>query len=434
MIITGYAMEQGDKDFRLLHLHRGIEKIRAYPTLHSILGEFSDFDIQNYDHNPFLNLASKAMYDFWKDGPNELAKSQLDKLEELMSGLFERHPDSDDRGKLTSDMESFDMGQSQRKFTELKVLLELKVNESIDDILYEVIPDSSHDFRITSGDIEFNIELSSLGETESNRLIRESFNEVSMELLPMLANNKILNIQIAVDKIRMDNGAIDKNYIKTLLLEKIRRVFPIVISDESTWNIEPSIIQCEGNLLENIHIVGCYGRWGDRLQRLMSDDDGHEILRNINTNEFRDFPLTYFIYGSGRFKLIEIQTQSFYPSDAAVTRIDEVLSQLIRRITRKLKRRQLRGQTNPILAIQFSDTYFEGYGDEVQTVPTPGSFDNQKDVITTSFNTVNWTNVLGVILFENDIQHSRFLANPNQEIGQQVLNKINDILPNSIRE
>ena len=81
-------MEKDGQDFRLKYLQNGIEQINKYPILASILDNFKDFNLQYYDENPFLNLASKARYDFIQRRSNNEALSTLQNIEQMMNANF----------------------------------------------------------------------------------------------------------------------------------------------------------------------------------------------------------------------------------------------------------------------------------------------------------------------------------------------------------
>jgi hypothetical protein len=63
MIIRGYAVEEKKGNHRADFLSNGREIIKKFPTLFQILGDFPDYDEENYDSNIFLILASTSKYD-----------------------------------------------------------------------------------------------------------------------------------------------------------------------------------------------------------------------------------------------------------------------------------------------------------------------------------------------------------------------------------
>jgi len=434
MIISGYAMEQQGTDFRFEYLQNGIDILRRFPTLSSILGTFPNFTLQNYTENPFLNIASKAKYEYFSGRADEEALSIIQNLEQVLETLFLRHVDPEERGRISSDMDSFEVGQSQRKFSEFKVLMELMSNNNIDNVLYEIIPGSSHDYRLWIDGTELNIEFTVLGESGPNRAIREAFTRVAADLLPHLGEDKKLQFQIMVDRIRDERGRLDTTYIHTTIYESVMRFLPIILIEEGVWVIESSMSQVEGNLLDTIEIIRDYGIWGNRLEKLLESTEGRRILHELRAEEFHQYPVTYFNYRSGNFKLVSIQSKSSYPSDAAFTREREILMQLERRIKHKLRQRQLRGQSNPLLAIQFRDTLYEGYSSQDELFPSPGSFSTLKDVVRRAFTEYDWTNVIGVILFENEFSRSRFIQNPYFSIEDNIREKINVLISANNRE
>lgn len=86
MIFTGRASE-GDRYFNL-KIKNAREKIKEFPFLSKILGNFEFATKHNYHRNIFMNLASSAFSDpCLSDKPNKNSEDKLKELENTLSDL-----------------------------------------------------------------------------------------------------------------------------------------------------------------------------------------------------------------------------------------------------------------------------------------------------------------------------------------------------------
>ena len=125
-----------------------------------------------------------------------------------------------------------------------------------------------------------------------------------------------------------------------------------------------------------------------------------------------------------KFGSVGINSQSIWPSTAESLRKDSLIRQLKTRIKEKINSRQLEGKTNPIIAVRFEDFIFMHYSSE-NDIWWEENFNELKSIVESVFREANNSEILGVLLYENTIKKSRFVKNPNIEVEEGILNKIN---------
>lgn len=426
MIITGYAFEDKNNNYIETFLSNGRKAIKQFPYLFNILSDFPEFSKKDYDSNFFLVCASTSIYDPFKSGPNKESFERLQRYEKLLVDIkietFKKGAKSD----VIKKMNSFDKQQNKSIILEFEVLIKLKNNAHIRKIDYNNFSDSNHDYRVYFDKIQLNLELTSLGESKPNRIIRNSFNKVAHELLDYIPDKKRLILYFKSDMLLDANSEMNEKHIFELCFQSIKSIFPIIfIKDNSYCSIYLNFNGKNGTLLDIRDTYSFYNDLGERLFLLSQDkQNGEAYLKKTSLATFTDLPISKFGFFDSKDKLVEIQTESVFPSKAESLREKAILNQLGKSVSSKLRKNQLANQKNSILVIQFSDLLFRGYssGSEI-------FLNNGIEKIKSKINDVfcqepNSDSILGVILTEDSLSSSIFIRSPYAVIKPDVLSKI----------
>ena len=235
MIITGYAIEEKEGNYRADFLSNGKEAIKEFPTLFSILGDFPDFEEEKYDSNLFLVLASTSKYDIFRKGPNEESYERMQQYESLLRKIKLEDFKKEKRNDIIKKMNSFDNQQNRSVMLELEFLRQLKEHEKIKSVIYNDFPNSNHDYRISLDGIDFNLELTGLGESKPNEILRNSFFNIAKELLKFIPTDKMLIIDLKTDTLLNEEDKMDVNYIFNLVVQRMEIILPIILVKNNSF-------------------------------------------------------------------------------------------------------------------------------------------------------------------------------------------------------
>lgn len=425
MIITGYAIEEKECNYRIDFLYNGKEAIQEFPTLFSMLGDFPYFDEEKYDFNIFLFLASTSNYDIFLRAPNKESYEKLQQYEFLLQNIKFDDFKKDRRKDIIKKINSFDKQQNHSIMLELDLLRQLKEHKNINHVFYNDLPDSNHDYRISLGGIDFNLELTGLGESEPNKILRNSFSKIAKELLNVIPADKMLKIDIKTDKLLNEKNRMDEGHIFRLIIDSIKNIWPIIsIKNNSYCRINANALTHNGNIYEIRQAYKYFNDFGERLALLCGTQEGEAYLKNTHLSIFDDFPVSSFGFFDAKFKLVEIQSQSFFPSTAENLRELSLLNQLERIVDSKLKKNQLSGQENSIIVIYFQDMLFRGYSDGREIFSDKYLEKIKKRTLDALIKNPEYNNILGIMLIEDSLDNSKFVPNPNIALEPSILSKL----------
>jgi len=425
MIITGYAVEEKEGNHRVDFLSNGKEAIKEFPTLFSILGDFPDFEEEKYDSNIFLVLASTSKYDIFKRGPNKESYERMQQYEALLSEIKLEDLKKEKRNDIVKKMNSFDKQQNHSVLLELELFRQLKEHEKIKSVIYNDFLDSNHDYRISLDDIDFNLELTGLGESKPNEILRNSFFKIAGESLKFIPNDKMLIIDLKTDTLLNEENKMDENYIFNFVMQRMKNILPIIlVKNNSYCRINTNMGKSTEKLYDIRDIFEYYNDWGERLALLCNTQEGETYLKDTPLSIFDYFPVSSFGFFDARGKLVEVHSQSVFPSEAENLREKALLNQLENLADYKLKKNQLLGQENSILIIQFQDILFRGYSDEREMLSGDYLKKIKRRILKAFEKNPEYNNILGIILIENFLTNSIFVPNPNIIIQTSVYSKL----------
>jgi len=424
MIIIGQAVAEKGINYRSNYLVHGQETIKQFPLLYKILKDFPDFSESMYSQNYFLMLASKAKYDIFQNGPNNSCYNKLKKYEALLKESAFENFKLKKRNDIAKKMNSFDKQQNHAICKELEFLMQLKNHGKIKEIIYDNFEDSNHDFRIQVDGIYFNLEFTSTADSEPSKILKKSFDKIAEELIKYIPDGKYLKLDLKSDLLLNENNKMDENYIYNLVIEKTKEIFPIIFAkDDGYCSIETRMGDPNKPFYEFRDYYKHYREWGERLSTLLQSEEGKKFLMSKSFASLGKFPISRFMYTSSQDKLVEIHSQSQWPSPSEEARKIALLNQVNRLVTSKIEKGQLNGQENPIIIIQFADVIFDEYLNETDPFG-PGKFNELKEQIMNSFKETSDSDILGVILIEDYLLKSKFIPNPNIGINDDLLSKI----------
>lgn len=424
MIITGQAIAEKGANYRTSYLAYGCETIKQFPLLYKILNDFPDFNETNYNQNYFLMLASKAKHDIFQKGPNSWYGDRLKEYESLLQELNFENFRLKKRNDITKKMNSFNRQQNHAIFKELEFLKQLKSCNKIEKVIYADFEDSNHDFRILVDGVYFNLEFTSTSDSEPSKILEKSFFKIAEELIKYIPDEKYLKLDLKTDLLLNENNKMDENYIYNLVIEKTKEIFPIIFAkDKGYCSIETRMGDTNKTFYEFRDYYEDYRDWGERLNILLQSEEGKKYLMSKSFASLGKFPISRFLYKPSRSKLVEIHSQSQWPSPSEEARKIALLNQVNRLVISKIKKGQLKGQENPIIVVQFADVIFDEYLNETDPFG-PGKLSELKELITNAFKETSDSEILGVILIEDYLSKSKFIPNPNINIDDRLLSKI----------
>lgn len=417
------ATYQGDSPYFEDKLTKARNKLKEFPTISSIVDNFSLANRENHTENALLNLLNAAVSDaFLGNQPNEKCNETLKMIESTLKELLNTLS-RDKRNNLIARLKSF--GYNHREtVNEIEFLIELKQNPDVSNIHYENEKLGNHDFNFNIRDKEFNIEQTCLGRGEIQQMIETAFSLASKEIIERIPKKIFLKIDVETDKILKDNNN-NVEEIKNILIKDYDNIEGILLIDlNGSCRVENNIGDSNKFLYDVRDLYEYYDEFGQRLKKLLDSSEGVSYLKNKKVGEITKSSITHFIVGPGKFGSVSIHSQCLWPSRAESLRKESLVNQLKRRIKEKINGGQLVGKNNPIIAVRFEDFIFMNYSSE-NDIWWEENFNELKNIVEVIFRKANNTEILGVLLYENTIKKSRFIKNPNISIEEGILEKIN---------
>ena len=424
MIIKGQAVSEKGVNYRLNFLKYGQETIKQFRLLYKILKDFPDFSESKYDENYFLILASKAKHDIFQNGPNMSCLDKLKEYENLLNKLDFENIKSRKRKDIAKKMNSFDKQQNHAICKEIEFLLQLKNHPNIREAFYDNFEKSNHDFRIMVNDTFFNLEFTSTSDGYTSKILERVFDRISEELMSYISDGKYLKLDLKTDLLLDDSNKMNEEYIFKLVIEKVKLVLPaIFVKDNGYCTIDTRMGDPNKPFYESRDHYQHYREWGERLGLLLMSEEGKKFLMKTSIASLGKFPISRFMYYSSGAKIVEVHSQSQWPSRSEELRKMALLNQLSRLLTSKIDKGQLKGQENPIIVVQFADVIFDEYLNDNDPFG-PGKLEELQELINDAFTKTSNSEILGVLLIENSLSKSKFIPNINIKIGGDLLIKI----------
>ena len=425
MIITGYAIDEKGGNFRADFLSNGKETIKKFRILNAILDGFKDSTPEKYDLNIFLVMASNSKYDRFIGGPNNKCLEKLGQYETLLNDVEIETYKAKKRRGIYKKMNSFDKQQNRSIVLELDILRELKHHRKITNVIYDNFIESNHDYRISLDCIDFNLELTGLGESEPNKILQKSFFKIADELLNLIPDGKMLKIDLKTDMLLNEKNKMDENHIFDRVLHDIKCIEPIIFAKSNSYCSFHMDVGEKSKTLYDLRDAHEYTQTDlyERLALLCNTQKGVEYLKKTSFSIFDNFSVSSFRFNDADFKIAEVRNQSIYPSVAEKLIEKATLRKLERIACDKLKKNQLSCQENSILVIQCKDLLF--MGNDEYGILTGNCHKKIKARILNAFKKhPGYENILGIILMEEFQADSIFIPNPAITIQASIISKL----------
>lgn len=403
-----YFGEASETDYFNNKLSRARIKIKQFPKLYELLGNFDQATKNNHYGNTFLNLAGADTKEY---------DSILRKFDDLIREILMKRRDNN----LINLINSFGEKHFQ-KINELEFFIQLKEKEDVTDIGYEE-KDQKHDFKFCIDGIEFNVELTSLGKSKIEQRINESFILAAQEIIKGIPNNTLLKIEIITDKLgEIGEGAEPIKIAKRIIdyFNKIK-IFCLACRNDSI-TLERNIGPKEKTLFECKDYF-YYEESKKRINELLKSEKGVDYLKSIEVKDIADNPIEHVMIFDWKNRKVEIHAQRLMPSSTEVLRKNSLIRQLKELLGYKINKGQFKGKMNSFIAVHFEDFAFHNYylpGDAFGQ----DSFNELDEIIKEVFIKKEEKELLGVLFYFQKLNKSAFIKNPNIIVEKYSINKI----------
>lgn len=426
-IYTGFAIdENGNSDYVKDTIDNARKKISEYPLLCEICSNFKDARKGNYKQNLFLILASNAISDPFSDfKPNKSCEQELCNLEitikELKSKLTTKKFNN-----LSKKLGSFNENNYSTT-EEIKCYRDLFDNNDIKSIDYEDNAFGTQDFHIYLIDgQEYNIEHTTINKGDFQKKIEQGYTLAAGDILSELTSNLSIKLYIATDKLT-DDDKNESDEIRKKVQFEYNKLKPIIFSDYGHFKIETHFGDLSVPLYNQKEIFKLYGGFGHRLDKLAITKDGANYLKKLTEKDLLDCPIESVTIQPSKIKLVEIHSSCVWPSKAESARKEALIEKLSKKVCVKIGDKenpgQLKGKPNSIIIVCFTDFLFFNY-----THPEdPFGYINYlelKEIIEKIFISKSEKEIIGVLLYNQNIFDSQFIFNPNNKNASNV-EKIN---------
>lgn len=397
------------------------KKIKEFPILHSIVGDFPNANKLNYSENHVLMLASAAVSSPFLEGqPDMSATHKLHQLEILLKYLLPELK-NEPKQKLIARLKEF--GQNNyATMMELGVYLELVRNPAISQLDYENSEKGNHDFFFLVDEQEVNMELTSLWKGEIQEILERAFEKAANKFLDVIPDNTMFIVQVVNDMLlkAKDN---DSDEISEIIFESFKKIKPIVdVSKNNYFRWERNLGDDEKSLYSANVIYPYISHFGERLIELSKTNQGIDFLNGIKIKEVRRCPFSSFIIKDSKTKLVNIQSECMWPSKAELLRKEGLVKQIGNRLVDKMTNDQLKGKANPVIAFNFQDVLFHDYTSDQDHFGLE-HLGELKKIVEDAFTKTKNNEILGVLLFDNVLSKSRFIKNPNMHDSEENRSK-----------
>ena len=419
----GQAFEENrkfiySKDF----IKKAKDKIKEFSTLNSILN-FENANKDNYNKNYFLRIGRNAVSNPFRDNRPDSESERKLKIYDLLLKEIIPKLDGKSKAKLISRLNSY--GENHFKtILELEFYIELIKNEKIKDIEYENPQKGNHDFSFKVDYTEFNLELTSLGKGIIQEILEEAYTKAANEILKNLKEETLVKLDVNSDMLLKEQGENNSNEIRDIILANYKKIENVVYCIRNNYCIlEKNLGSNDEPLYELKDLYEHYSKFGERLAELLKTPEGVDYLKRTKIKDIHENPFSSFIVGDSKSRIVEIHSKSQWPSKAETLRKKSILKQLTNRVREKIKGEQLKGKSNPLIAINFQDFVMHDYTLDEDLFGRQ-NFEELKSIVTKVFAATKNEEILGVIFFENSLDKSKFVENPNIKIDKERLKKI----------
>ena len=253
-------------------------KIKEFPVLHSILGDFSRANKENYKENQILMLASRAFSSPFLGGKPDLGDAkELKHLEILLKDIIPRLNRAK-KEEIKSKLNEFNENNI-KTIQELKLYGELRQNNYVSNLQYQNEKRGNHDFYFKLDWEEFNLELTSLGKSTVEVILEKAFNSATESILEEVPPYTYLKLDVQTDKLLDENGNNDPEEIKKDILKHYSSIKPIIHLKKGIYNIQDIPDEPSKSLFDAKETLQVFSHNYERILELFKTDDGIKFLK-----------------------------------------------------------------------------------------------------------------------------------------------------------
>ena len=401
-------------------------KLKEFPALQKVLDNFNLANRENHTENALLNILGMFGSEYSSQDTKLKYEYILREMDNILKDLL-KNLSKEKRNNLIKRLNLF--GENNFELmNELEFFVELRTNNKLSDVHYENLNKGNHDFNLKIEGKEFNIEVTSLGKSQIQQIVEEAFNLASKEIFSTIPKKIYLQIEVVTDRIlKEENNKVVE--IKSRIIEDYEKLKDIIwVNEEGLCILGKNLGDPTKSLYEIKDIFEYYQEFGQRLSQLLLNNEGVSFLKKTQIKDITENSIISFIIGSAKFGAVEIHSQCLHPSKSEELRKKSLINQLKRRIKDKIILGQLRGKKNPIIAVRFEDFSFMHYSSD-SDIWWEENCRELKEIIESVFKETRDKEILGVLLYENSINQSKFFQNPNMPADENLFKKI-EVLKN----
>jgi len=409
-----YFGEASETDYFKEKLCRAQIKIKQFPKLYEILGNFDQATKNNHYENTFLNLAGADTTEY---------DPILKKFDDLIREILTKRRDNN----LINLIKSFGEKHFQR-VNELEFYIQLKEKECVTNIEYEE-KSQKQDFKFCIDGVEFNVELTSLGKSKIEQRINEVFILAAQEIIMGLPSNTLLKIEIITDKLGEIGEGVESIKIAKRIIEYFNKIkiFCLACRNDSL-TLEKNMGPRDKTLFE-CKDYSYYEESKKRINELLKSEEGVGYLKSIKIKDIADNPIDHVMIFDWKSRKVEIHAQRLMPSSTEVLRKSSLIRQLRELLGYKINKRQFQGKINSFMSVHFEDFAFHNYYLPEDSFGQD-SLNELNEIAKEIFLKNEEKELLGILFYFQKLNKSAFIENPNIKVDGEIRNKIEKLIEN----
>ena len=419
-------------------IKRAREKIKEFPWLYGIVKDFSDANQNNYDDNYLLVLAARAnplnknpaevkspgiieqglIHSDWLE--KQAAGKKLGDFNEALKNILQNLKD-EVRKDIEKRLKSFDRELNYPLIIEIELYIDL-TKAGISNIEYQKteVGTKTPDFYFMIGKEKFSLELRTLFRGDYQKRLDETFKKVNMRIFSELPEKTYLKLDLKTGMLFPEQNSeeqVEAIYADYKILENL-----IYARRNSYALISPYGISCLGDpektlfeCLDNLKLFGSNigGEIGEIILKLSETKEGKEYLKNTKISDLLQNFYSDFIIRDHITKGFEIYPEPIRYSKSDSSENNPMHERLKELICKKIERGQLRGKTNPLLAVHLQYVITEDYTSGLLIRLDDRELEELTKLINVVFEEKQETEILGVILIEKTLEGAKFIPNKN---------------------
>jgi len=351
MSFITYSGEKDRREFNARCIANARKALQHYPLIFRLVKNFDNFESVHEIENPFFWSCVRSQDTNPIFSNPSYYNNILKSIEEVLRII------GMDEEKI-SRATSLDEAQSYSLFSEILLFNELSKKVGLMNIHHAPnINNKVPDYVLKYSEKEICIEQTSLISGETEKKLKRLFKEVAKQIYPKLRTNTRLSIQVNSfnldwdEKTGLDIESSQKKFIESLNATNLYPFFNIYRSSEDVeWDLGSLTNVGIGNLEDHKDVLKYFEGLGKYLADNSDSEPCKSFLKNSVTS-IKSSPILGFFSLSGRYTLIDLQTNLIFPSELANVERRAWLNSLTRKVEYKIKEDQFSDNMPNILFI-----------------------------------------------------------------------------------